>query len=74
MLVLTRTGMKLENSFEVPALPEQAWDLLADVPRVIPCMPGAELTEVTRPLSARYGARSSGSSKGGDRETHCVNG
>jgi uncharacterized protein len=37
--------MKLENSFEVPAPPEQAWDLLMDVPRVIPCMPGAELTE-----------------------------
>lgn len=37
--------MKLENSFEVPAPPEQAWALLMDVPRVIPCMPGAELTE-----------------------------
>jgi uncharacterized protein len=37
--------MKLENTFEVPAPPEQAWDLLMDVPRVIPCMPGAELTE-----------------------------
>jgi uncharacterized protein len=38
--------MKLENSFEVPAAPEQAWELLLDVPRVVPCMPGAELTEV----------------------------
>jgi carbon monoxide dehydrogenase subunit G len=38
--------VKLENSFEVPAPPEQAWALLLDVPRVIPCMPGAELTEV----------------------------
>jgi uncharacterized protein len=37
--------MRLENSFEVPARPEQAWQLLNDVPRVIPCMPGAELTE-----------------------------
>jgi carbon monoxide dehydrogenase subunit G len=37
--------MKLENTFEVPAPPEQAWELLMDVPRVIPCMPGAELTE-----------------------------
>jgi uncharacterized protein len=37
--------MKLENTFEVPAPPEQAWDLLMDVGRVIPCMPGAELTE-----------------------------
>jgi carbon monoxide dehydrogenase subunit G len=38
--------MRLENSFEVPASPERAWELLLDVPRVVPCMPGAELTEV----------------------------
>jgi carbon monoxide dehydrogenase subunit G len=38
--------MKLENSFEVPGSPEAAWELLLDVPRVVPCMPGAELTEV----------------------------
>lgn len=37
--------MKLENSFDVTASPEAAWDLLMDVPRVIPCMPGAELIE-----------------------------
>jgi uncharacterized protein len=37
--------MRVENSFEVGAPPEQAWDLLMDVPRVIPCLPGAELTE-----------------------------
>ena len=37
--------MKLENSFEVPASTEAAWELLMDVPRVIPCMPGAELIE-----------------------------
>jgi carbon monoxide dehydrogenase subunit G len=37
--------MRLENSFEVPAPPEQAWELLLDIPRVVPCMPGAELTE-----------------------------
>jgi carbon monoxide dehydrogenase subunit G len=37
--------MRLENSFEVPASPERAWALLLDVPRVVPCMPGAELTE-----------------------------
>lgn len=37
--------MKLENSFEVTASPEAAWDLLMDMPRVIPCMPGAELVE-----------------------------
>ena len=37
--------MRLENSFEVEAPPEQAWDLLMDVPRVVPCMPGATLDE-----------------------------
>jgi len=37
--------MKLENSFEVPAPPEEAWALLMDVPRIIPCMPGAKLDE-----------------------------
>ena len=37
--------MKLENAFEVEAPPQAAWTLLMDVPRVIPCMPGAELAE-----------------------------
>lgn len=38
--------MRLENSFEVTAPVEAAWRLLNDVPAVVPCMPGAELTEV----------------------------
>jgi uncharacterized protein len=37
--------VKLENSFDVDAPPETAWALLMDVPRVIPCMPGAKLLE-----------------------------
>jgi carbon monoxide dehydrogenase subunit G len=37
--------VKLENAFEVNAPPAQAWSLLVDVPRVVPCMPGAELVE-----------------------------
>jgi carbon monoxide dehydrogenase subunit G len=37
--------VRLENSFEVVAPVERAWALLNDVPRVVPCMPGAELTE-----------------------------
>lgn len=37
--------MKLENSFEVPASKQAAWELLMDVERVIPCMPGATLVE-----------------------------
>jgi uncharacterized protein len=38
--------VQLQNSFSVQAPPEAAWDLLLDVPRVIPCMPGAQLIEV----------------------------
>ena len=38
--------MQIENSFEVTAPPAQVWDLLLDIERVAPCMPGAELTEV----------------------------
>ena len=37
--------MKLENSFQVDAPPEKAWNLLLDVPRIVPCMPGATLDE-----------------------------
>jgi carbon monoxide dehydrogenase subunit G len=37
--------LRLENRFEVAAPIDQAWVLLNDVPRVVPCMPGAELTE-----------------------------
>src|SRR3989304_3393319 len=35
--------MRSESVFEVPAAPDTAWALLTDVPRVVPCMPGAEL-------------------------------
>jgi uncharacterized protein len=38
--------MQLTNEFEVPADRETTWELLNDVPRVIPCMPGAELVDV----------------------------
>jgi len=38
--------VQLSNEFEVSAAPEQTWALLNDVPRVVPCMPGAELTRV----------------------------
>lgn len=37
--------MKLENQLQVTATAEQAWSLLMDVPRVVPCMPGAELVD-----------------------------
>ncbi len=38
--------MRLDNDFSVPASSEAAWRLLNDVPRVVPCMPGAELVEI----------------------------
>jgi carbon monoxide dehydrogenase subunit G len=38
--------VQLSNGFEVAAPPERTWSLLNDVPRVVPCMPGAELTRV----------------------------
>lgn len=39
--------MKLEQSFEVRAPLERVWETLIDVERVAPCLPGAEITEVT---------------------------
>ena len=38
--------MLINNSFEVPLPPAQAWKVLMDIPRIAPCMPGAELTDV----------------------------
>lgn len=38
--------MLINNGFEVPLPPDQAWKLLMDIPRIAPCMPGAELTDV----------------------------
>jgi carbon monoxide dehydrogenase subunit G len=37
--------MELQNSFTVAADLDTAWQVLLDVPRIAPCMPGAELTE-----------------------------
>ena len=37
--------MRVESSFQVPADVSAAWALLMDVPRVVPCMPGATLVE-----------------------------
>ncbi len=37
--------MRIENSFQVPVPPQQAWPLLTDVSRVADCLPGAKLTE-----------------------------
>jgi carbon monoxide dehydrogenase subunit G len=39
--------MELEHSFTVPVPMERAWDVLLDVEKVAPCMPGATLDSVT---------------------------
>jgi uncharacterized protein len=36
--------MKLEHNFTVAAPVEQAWQVLLDLERIAPCMPGASLT------------------------------
>jgi carbon monoxide dehydrogenase subunit G len=38
--------MELEHSFTVPVPRERAWEVLLDVERVAPCMPGASLDSV----------------------------
>jgi carbon monoxide dehydrogenase subunit G len=38
--------MLINNSFEVPLPPSEAWKVLMDIPRIAPCMPGAKLTDV----------------------------
>jgi len=39
-------AIELDNSFTVPVPPEQAWDVLLDVERIAPCMPGASVTSI----------------------------
>ncbi len=36
--------MEINNTFEVPLPPKDAWKVLLDIERIAPCMPGAELT------------------------------
>jgi carbon monoxide dehydrogenase subunit G len=38
--------MELEHSFSVPVPEERAWEVLMDVERIAPCMPGASLDSV----------------------------
>jgi len=38
--------MDLEHSFIIPVPPEQAWQVLLDVERIAPCMPGATVDSV----------------------------
>ncbi len=39
--------MQFENTFEVQAPVGEVWDLLMDVERIAPCMPGAQVLEQT---------------------------
>ena len=39
--------MELTNEFRVTAPPDEAWSALTDVERIAPCLPGAELQEVS---------------------------
>jgi carbon monoxide dehydrogenase subunit G len=39
-------AIELENAFTVPVPPERAWDVLLDVERIAPCMPGASVLSV----------------------------
>ena len=39
-------SIELNNSFTVPVPPAQTWDVLLDVRRIAPCMPGATIDEV----------------------------
>ncbi len=50
-------GIRIENEFAVPASIEDAWRVLIDVPRVVPCMPGTELTEAIDERRFRAKAR-----------------
>jgi carbon monoxide dehydrogenase subunit G len=38
--------LEFDNSFEVPLPVAEAWTLLMDIERIVPCVPGAELTEI----------------------------
>ncbi|MEY4163023.1 MAG: hypothetical protein RI939_1752 [Actinomycetota bacterium] len=38
--------MDLNHEFEVPVTVAEAWNILTDVERIAPCLPGAELQEV----------------------------
>lgn len=38
-------SIELDNSFTVPVPPDRAWDVLLDVERIAPCMPGATVDE-----------------------------
>ena len=38
--------MDIRNNFEVPLALAEAWNVLMNIPAIVPCMPGAELVEM----------------------------
>ena len=53
-------SIELEHSFDVPVPPDRAWEVLLDVQRVAPCMPGATIDgvagdEVTGRIKVKVG-------------------
>jgi uncharacterized protein len=40
-------AIELDNSFTVPVPPKKAWDVLLDVERIAPCMPGASVSSIS---------------------------
>ena len=75
-------AIELDNSFTVPVPPEQAWEVLLDVERIAPCMPGASVTSVDGdeiagqvkvklgPLSVNYKGTAKFTEK--DQENHAM--
>ena len=47
----------METTFVVPAPVDDAWRVLIDLPRVVPCMPGTEVTEALDDRRFRATAR-----------------
>ncbi len=74
--------MKLENRFTVAVPVDEAWQVLLDVERIAPCMPGATLTSIegdrfegtvkvkVGPINLTYGGKASFVSK--DEANHVV--
>ena len=77
-------AIELDNSFTVPVPPEKAWDVLLDVERIAPCMPGASVTSISEdgneiegqvkvklgPLSLTYKGTAKFTDK--DQENHTI--
>ncbi len=37
--------MKIHSEFDVPLPPVKAWEILCDIEEIVPCLPGAQITE-----------------------------